>query len=102
MPILTEKTKRLMGVKRGETMTHDVWDKIHGRYMMLLKDLEPILEEASDLRSEIQSYDADSDLMERLHELSHGIVTNLGNASSLDPEGGIWWILQHPRAFLDE
>ena len=99
---VTETTKRFMGVKGNEIMTHYAWDKIHADYMRLLDDIEPVYKEAIRLRNLIEDdYDTSDPRLEPLAKIANGIVTNLHKASSKDPEGGIWWILQHSQDFKD-
>ena len=101
MAKLTPRTKNLIGVKAREQMTQREWDKLHGRYITLMSELEPILKEAANLRDEIESYEMD-DTLKPLFDIAEGIVHNLRAASSGDPDGGMWWILQHADDFDDE
>lgn len=101
---LTVKTKYMMGarsMKRNMVMDEPTWTKIHVEYMKLMSDLEDIMKRAVRLRDELDQYDSPEPITD-MKDIAQGIVRNLINASSGDPQGGMWWILQHPHDFDTE
>lgn len=91
--------KKLSGLKAQDGLTAHAWDKFQVRYMKLLDEHQKLFDKAVALRDDLDEYRRTGELETEVADIAQGIVENLIMASTRDPDGGIWWILQYATKF---